>query len=636
MSFIFPPYLIYLIGAIFVPFLTEKTRKWFTLAFAALGLVAVLSLHIGTSLTAHYLGFTINYLKVDKLSIFVAYAFSIIGFFAVIYSLKGNKNLHTAALLYMGAGLGVVFAGDYLTLYVFWELLAVFGTYMIFLKGTDEARKASLRYLYFHIIGGVLLIGGIMFNFSATGSFMIAKSAPGLATVFILLGVGVNCAFVLLHTWLPDSYPKADFMASIFLSVYTTKSAVYLLARTSSGLTFVAYMGAAMAVFGVTMALMQSNARKLLSYHIISQVGYMVCGIGIGSAMAYNGAVFHLFNNIFYKSLLFMTIGAVIYKLGEEDLTKLGGLARKMPITSFFVIIASLSIAGFPLFNGFASKHLILVSSEGLGVINILLELAAVGTLLSFLKFSYFGFFKGTDWSKRGISEASPSMLIGMTGSAVVCVGVGIFPGLLEKLLPFELEVNTFAISGVVGTILLFAVTIILFFVANSYFEPHRRYIRDVDTLYIKGIGYLAVIPAICSRANDTYDNFLLNFAKFFKGIKKPSTNVGDFINNTVFAFFVDMWTVDKSKPVRVSAKEPKYSLQTVISIPVSLAGEKLSSLSAWFDSNVVDRTVNCVGAFTDFIGKQVRRLQSGSVQIYVIAFALAIIILILLTKGGR
>ena len=632
-----PPFVIYLVGAGLLAIVGEKVRKYYAIGFALLGLLSVLTLKTGMELNTTYIGFNISYLYVDKLSLIVGYAFSLIGLLAVIYSFKGSKSLQISGLLYTGCAIGAVFAGDFLTLYIFWELVALTGAALIFLKKDEESRKAGLRYLYFHIIGGVLLLGGIMFNYMDTHNFLITKTTPGIATTLMLLGIGVNCAFVLLHTWLPDSYPKAPFMASVFLSVYTTKTAVYMLARTSSGLDFVAYMGAAMAVFGVCMALMQNNARKLLSYHIISQVGYMVAAIGIGTAIGINGGIFHLFNHIFYKALLFMTIGAIIYKLGEEQLTDLGGLFRKMPFTATFAVIASLSIAGFPLFNGFASKHMIFEAAHGNDIIYLLLELAAVGTALSFLKFCYFGFFRKTDRPiDTKIDEAHPSMLIAMGSAAFVCVLIGVYPALITNILPFAAEAKIYEASGVIGSLLLFGVTIALFFVGLSYFEPHKRMIYDFDVIYIKVIDYLYIIPRALDWINNLYETAQIKVAQAIKNVRYSSQFISDFISNTVFAFFIDMWYVEKSDTKPSMFPEKTFSPITIISKPISIIGDKSADISAYFDAKIIDRFVNLIAATTNWISEKVRKLQTGSVQLYAVFMVIALLILILLTKGGR
>lgn len=480
------PALFFLVTSPLVYYLKGKIGRFFAILITLIALINVALISPGTNgWSVKYLNLQITLLKADKLSLFVAYIFLIMGLLGMVYSFYcEDRRIRLLTFLYIGSSLGVVFSGDFISLYVFWELMALASTGLIWCNGRQDSIEAGTRYIIMHLIGGALLLAGILTHYGLTGSIAIEHMQFNLAGILIMLGVGLNCAFILLHTWLPDSYPKAPFWASVFLSVYTTKTAVYVLARTSSGWSFVAYMGAVMAVYGVTMALMQSNARKLLSYHIISQVGYMVTGIGLGGALGINGAIFHLWNHILYKSLLFMGVGAVIYRTGEEDLTKLGGLSRRMPLTTISVIIASLSIAGVPLFNGFVSKNMIFEAAHNNELIYLMLELASVGTFLSFFKFCYFGFIKSNDNIKA--SEAPVGMLIAMLTIAFLNILIGIYPLPVIKLLPFGFKDHIYTYETVFSKLQIMLVAGFLFIVGNRFFKPHKANIRDFDFLYIK------------------------------------------------------------------------------------------------------------------------------------------------------
>ena len=487
------PAAIYLLGAPVIPFLKGNTRKAFMVFVALVGLVNVVLIEPQTSWTYSVLGLDLIALQADKLSLLVGYIFALIGFLGVIYSLRaGEKGLHTAAFLYMGSSLGAVFAGDFFTLYIFWEIMAVTSTVVIWSRRDKRATEIGFRYLVMHIIGGLVLLAGILTQYAYTGSMEVGALSPGLPVIFFFIGVGLNAGFIPLHTWLPSAYPTAPFAGSIFLSVFTTKTAVYLLARSLSGMEAVAYMGAAMAVYGVSFALMQNNARKLLSYHIISQVGYMVAAIGIGGAMGVNGGIFHLLNNIFYKGLLFMCVGAVLYRTGIEDLTRLGGLAKKMPVTTAAVSVAALSISGMTFFNGFASKGMIFEAAHGNDLIYLMLELAAVGTALSFLKLTYFGFFRRNDGIEA--KEAPLCMLVPMVVAALFCILLGVYPGLIVELLPYPVPAgfHFYSLGHLVGVWELLGATAIIFFVGKKYYSPHDRVTLDFDYFYLGGFNALA------------------------------------------------------------------------------------------------------------------------------------------------
>jgi len=339
------------------------------------------------------LGYELVFCRVDRLSLVVGYIFLIIGFLAILYCLHTREDgQHIAAFLYVGSSLGVVFAGDYFSLFAFWEIMAVSSVFLIWYQKDKESLNAGFRYILMHIFGGCCLLVGIIIYIGSSGSIGVDRLEPGIAYWLMLTGFGLNAAFIPIHTWLPDSYPEGtfsgsvflSFSGSVFLSVFTTKTGVYVLARCFAGADFVAYMGGIMAVYGVTFALLQNNARRLLAYHIISQVGYMVAGIGVGTALGINGGIAHAFNNILYKTLLFMCMGSVMYMTGRRKLTEMGGLARFMPVTCITCVIAALSISGAPGFNGFVSKGMVISSAVEAHkpILELMLILASVGTFL--------------------------------------------------------------------------------------------------------------------------------------------------------------------------------------------------------------------------------------------------------------
>ena len=371
-----PPFLIFLIGAPLVIALSGRVRQVGLVLLGALALVDILFLPGGyvtgpiagsvMQWQLPFMRYTLVLLRVDSLSYLMGVIFAIITFLAILYAaFAATPRLQLIALLYAGMSLGAVFAGDWITLLVFWELMAITSTFLIW-QERGEAIGAGYRYLLFHGLGGALLGAGITLLYLGGGTSVVGplSGIPDItyqiwASVFILLGIGVNVGFISLHTWIPDAYPRANFVASVFLCVYTTKTAVYLLARAQPGTEYIAFMGALMAVFGVTFAVLQNDMRRLLSYHIISQVGYMVAGVGLlgwlGAAneigqLGLDGGMAHLVNNILYKTLLFMAIGVIIWKTGENALSRIGGLQKKMPVTALvFWVAASLHLRHAPL-----------------------------------------------------------------------------------------------------------------------------------------------------------------------------------------------------------------------------------------------------------------------------------------------
>jgi formate hydrogenlyase subunit 3/multisubunit Na+/H+ antiporter MnhD subunit len=506
-----PPFIIFFVGAPLVLVLGGRARQAGLVILGGIALLDVLLLP-GGYFTAQaagnvlqwnvpFMGYTLTLLRVDSLSYLTGVIFAIITFFAILYAAAvAAPRLHLYALLYAGASLGVVFAGDWITLLFFWELMAVTSTFLIWQEG-GEAIGAGYRYLLYHGLGGTLLVAGIALLFIGGGSPIVGPLAQIpvatfqlWASVLIVLGIGVNIAFIPLHTWLPDAYPRANFVASVFLCVYTTKAAVYLLARAQPGTEYIAFMGAFMALYGVIFAVFQNDMRRLLSYHIVSQVGYMVAGIGIlgwlGAAdtvgqLGLDGGMAHLFNNILYKTLLFMAIGVIIWKTGENALSRVGGLQKKMPVTAIAFWVAAFSIAGVPLFNGFVSKGMVLVAAEHTSIwLWVLLEIASFLTFVSFLKIGYFTFLR------PGTTEASdPPLLMqaGMLGTAALCIVIGLYPALLYALLPYTTSYVAYDLAHVLTAILVLGAAALFFFtVGKKVLEPHDVPHRDFDILYIK------------------------------------------------------------------------------------------------------------------------------------------------------
>ena len=437
-----PPAFFVLGAAILAPLLSRRVGH--ALGFGAAATVAVWSLLMpaGTYLPVSFLGFDAVLFNVDAFSRVMGVIFGLIGAAAVLYSYSSDaRNRQTAfALGYVGTSLGAVFAGDWLTMLFFWELMAATSTLLVWDYG-GEAVRAGFRYAIYHGIGGSLLMIAVVWHYTEVGSFLFSAAdgiAPGIPAALAAVGIGVNVGFVGLHTWLPDTYPRPHVAASVFLSVYTTKTGVYGLARAfPDGNLAIAYMGAAMALVGVVYALLQNDMRRLLSYHIQSQVGYMVAGIGVGTALATAGAFAHVFNHILYKALLFMTAGVVISRTDTQSLKYLGGLGRGLPVTALAFTVAALSISGFPGFNGFVSKGMITAAAHNEhydGIFYILLA-AGVGTFMSFIKFGYYAFLKEASGSWT-IQRSVTGQRIAMLGVAGLCVVLGLFPDALFALLP--------------------------------------------------------------------------------------------------------------------------------------------------------------------------------------------------------
>jgi multicomponent Na+:H+ antiporter subunit D len=495
-----PPAMLFILGALLIPLLKGRLKQVYLLVIPALAFLDIIHLDRGTAWVYHFLGYELVFCQVDRLSLVVGYIFVIIGFLALLYSLHVEEDgQHVAAFLYVGSSLGVVFAGDYFSLFAFWEIMAVSSVFLVWYQKEKRSLDAGFRYLIMHIIGGCSLLAGIIIYVVETGSIAVTHLGTSLGEIFILIGFGLNTAFIPIHTWLPDAYPEGTVTGSVFMSVYTTKTGVYVLARCFAGMPFVAYMGGIMTVYGVLFALLQNDARRLLSYHIVSQVGYMVAGIGVGTELGVNGGIAHVFNHILYKALLFMCMGSVLYMTGKRKLTEMGGLARYMPVTCLACVVASLSIAGAPGFNGYVSKGMVITSAveQHMPILELMMVLAAVGTFLSFVKLCYFTFFAPNQ--EITAKESPMNMQLAMLLTASLCVLIGVYPEALFRVLPYQpIHYHPYTPSHVIGTIQLFMLAGLAFMVAKDMVAPHRATILDFDYFYRlggRGIVWVCVVP---------------------------------------------------------------------------------------------------------------------------------------------
>jgi multicomponent Na+:H+ antiporter subunit D len=488
-DFLLIPAVVMILGAFVLSVLPEKTRASAFLVFPLIALAILWQLPDNYTLTLSFGSYELVPVYVDSLSKIFGTIFAMIAVIGGIYAFHlKDLGQQTSALVYAGGALGVTFAGDYFTLFIFWELMAISSTYLIWASRTKETDEAGMRYLLVHIFGGGLLFSGILWHVSETGSLLI-ESFPDVYTassVLILLGVAINSAIPPLHAWLADAYPKATVTGAVFMSAFTTKSAVYVLIRIYPGWEILIWFGVAMALYGVVYAVLANDIRQILAYHIISQVGYMVAGVGIGTEMALNGTTAHAFSHILYKSLLFMGAGAVLYSTGKSKLTELGGIAGKMKTVVFLYMIGAFSISGFPLFNGFISKSMV-VSSAGaahLEVVMLLLILASVGTFLhTGLKLPYFTWF-GESKSEITVGPVPFNMLIAMGFGAFFCTLFGVFPGLLYQFLPYPVDYEPYTIYHLVEITQILVFTFIGFWILRKKLEGDAKIALDTDWFY--------------------------------------------------------------------------------------------------------------------------------------------------------
>ena len=502
-----PPAAIFFLGAILVAVSRGKIRSGLMLLVPVLGALNLRALDPDATLTLNVLGYDLIPFQVTGLSMLFGYLFHLAAFLGNLFSihLKDREHAglqHTSALLYAGSALGAVYAGDLISLFVFWEILALSSAFLIFARGTESSFRAGFRYLVIHVLSGVLLLSGALMRAHETGS--IAFDHIGLdgsiASWVILLAFGIKAGFPFLHNWLTDAYPEGTPTGTVFLSAFTTKVAVFALVRSYAGTEVLIYVGVLMTFFPIFFAVIENDLRRVLSYSMINQIGFMVTGVGIGTALALNGTVAHAFADVIFKGLLFMTMGAVLQMTGRINGSDLGGLYKTMPITAGFCIVGAMAISAFPLFSAFITKSMVMAAALEEGYIWVwpFLVFASAGVLEhAGIKIPYFAFF-GHDSGIRA-QEPPKNMLFAMGIAAVLCVIIGSFPGLLYSILPFEAEYHPYDLTHVVTQLqlLFFGALAVVFMMKKGTYPPEIRAINlDVDWVYrwlsprlVKNIG---------------------------------------------------------------------------------------------------------------------------------------------------
>ena len=494
-----PPGLILILGAVLVPLLRGRVQKTYLVALPVASLLQVLFLFgaPGDHLSLSMFDYSLSLVRVDRFSLVFGLIFHIAGLLSVIYALHVRDNVqHISGLVYAGAGIGAVFAGDLITLFVYWELTALSSVFLIWASRTERSYRAGMRYLIIQVGSGVILLSGILFHVHATGS--IAFDHLGLGSIgrnLIFLAFGIKCAFPLLHNWLQDAYPEATPTGTVFLSAFTTKLAVYALARSFAGTEILIYIGVTMTLFPIYFAVIENDLRRVLAYSLNNQLGFMVVGIGVGTELALNGTAAHAFAHILYKSLLFMSMGAVLHRVGTVKASELGGLYKSMPFTTVCCIIGAASIAGFPLLSGFVSKSMIL-SAIGEGHMTIVflgLLFASAGVMEhSGIKIPFFAFF-AHDSGKR-CEEAPWNMRIAMGVTAALCVFIGIVPGPLYSILPYPVDYQPFTVEHVITSFQLLLWAALAFAVLmRTGLYPQETPSVNLDTDWV----YRRILPAM-------------------------------------------------------------------------------------------------------------------------------------------
>jgi multicomponent Na+:H+ antiporter subunit D len=485
-SLVIPPGLVLIAGGLLLPFLAAPLRALVLTALPLVTLALIWSLPDGVLLQVPFLDYTLVPVSVDKLSRLFATVFVVMAFAGGLFAINQPRVTElAAAFVYAGSAVSVTFAGDLITLFIFWELMAIGSTVVVWCGG-GQARSAGLRYAAIHFLGGVLLLAGMAGEIAATGAIgFSAMAADTPARWLILAGFLINAGAPPLSAWLPDAYPESSWSGMVFLSAFTTKAAVYALLRGFPGTEILIYVGLYMIFYGIVYAILENDMRRILAYSIVNQVGFMVAGIGIGTEMALNGTASHAFTHIVYKALLLMSAGSVLYMTGKRKCTDLGGLFRTMPLTTVCGIIGALSISSFPLTSGFVSKSMISqgAADQHLAYVWLLLAAGSAGVFLhAGIKFPWFVFFQ----KDSGLRPAEPpwNMQLAMVLFSAICIGLGVLYGPLYEMLPFKVDYVPYTASHVVSQLQLLLFSGLAFFLLLGWLKRTLTITLDTDWFY--------------------------------------------------------------------------------------------------------------------------------------------------------
>jgi multicomponent Na+:H+ antiporter subunit D len=484
------PALLLILGSLGVPLLRGWPRGVLMLLLPVAGLVMLWLMPEGAGDSIALFGLELTPVRVDALSRVFATGFLVAALLTAVYALHLRDSLQqTIILLYAGTAVGGSLAGDLLTLFVFWELAGLSSAFLIWVGRTERSYRAGMRYLVAQMLSGLLMLAGIALRVAdGNGLEFGYLGLDGLGDVLILTAVGIKCAFPLLHAWLTDTYPEATIVGTVALSTFTTKLAVYTLARGFPGLELLIWVGVAMTVFPIFYAVIENDLRRVLAYSMINQLGFMVVGVGIGGSLGINGASAHAVADMVFKGLLFMAMGAVLLRAGTAKGSELGGLYKSMPQTAMLCMVGAASISALPLFSGFATKSLIMeaVAQEHRTAIWLLLLFASAGVFHhAGIKIPYFAFF-AHDRGYR-VAEAPLNMRVAMAMGALVCVGIGVAPGLLYDILPYDMDYEPFTTPHVINQLQLLLLASMAFtvLVRTGLYPPEIRSVNlDADAVY--------------------------------------------------------------------------------------------------------------------------------------------------------
>ena len=531
-----PPGLIMFLGSFLIPLFPHFFRQIYMILLIVISAFSLTSGH-GTHLVINSMGIDFIIFHSDNLSFPFAIIFHIAAFLTVIYGIHNRDWKENVAITsYAGAAIAALHAGDLFTLFVWWEATALTSVFLILGGKSLRAYRSAIRYIIIQVGSGMLLLSGAIILFHTNNEALFQNfSIDSTSGLLIFLAFGIKAAFPFLNGWLQDSYPEASEVGTVALSAFTTKLAIYALARSFAGVEILILIGALMTFFPIFFAVIENDLRRVLTYSLNNQLGFMVVAVGIGSELAINGAVAHAFAHILYKGLLFMSMGAVLYRVGTCKASELGGLFKHMPVTAICSIVGAVSISAFPLFSGFVAKSLIMSSLgyEGLTFIYFMLLFASAGVLHhSGIKIPFFAFFAHESGLKP--KEAPLNMIIAMIISAFLCIFIGVFPSLFYQILPYEVNYQPYDFSHVVSQLQLLtfaAFAFICLWHFKIYPPELNSTVLNSDWFYRKMIpGVFKPVILGIQNLNVVLTNLML---MIFDNFKKFVNNL--MFNNKVF-----------------------------------------------------------------------------------------------------
>ena len=512
----FPPGFIMIIGALLIPFLPHIIRQIYMMILVLISAYS-LTLGFGIHSTINVMGFDFILFQSDSLTLPFAIIFHIAAALNVIYGAHEKQwKQHVSIMSYSGAAIAAVHAGDLFTLFVWWEATAFTSVFLILAGNTYRSYRSAFRYILIQVTSGMFLLAGAIILLINDGSALLTKfDINSLYGQLIFIAFGIKAAFPLLNGWLQDSYPEASEIGTVALSTFTTKLAIFCFAKCFAGTELLIVIGAIMTFYPIFFAVIENDLRRVLTYSLNNQLGFMIVAIGIGTELAINGAVAHAFAHILYKGLLFMGMGAVLFRVGTCKASELGGLFKYMPITAVCTIIGAISISAFPLFSGFVAKSLIMsaLGKEGLVLVYFMLLFASAGVLHhSGIKIPFFAFFAHESGIKT--KEAPLNMIIAMVIASALCILIGIFPSTFYQILPYEINYQPYDFSHVVGQLQLLtfaAFAFICLWHFKIYPPELNSTVLNSDWVYRKMIpGVLIPLLKLVERMNQKFEEIIM------------------------------------------------------------------------------------------------------------------------------